>query len=155
MQVIATRARPQPSDNVDEVHASHDIAALWGRADFIAICTPLLPQTRNMVDAAAFAAMTPGAILADVSRGGVVDQAALRQALDDGHLAAAVLDVFETEPLPAASPLWAEPNVLISPHCSSVFDGWEMASVRMFSENLARWQAGQPLNNVVDPHRGY
>ena len=65
------------------------------------------------------------------------------------------LDVFETEPLPQDSPLWAFDNVLISPHCSSVFEGWELATIAQFSANLARWCKGDPLSNIVDPQRGY
>ncbi len=155
MQVIGTRARPRETENVDEVHSSAEITGLWGRADFIAICTPLLAETRNLVDAGAFAAMKPGAIFADVSRGGVVNEAALVDALQCGHLGGAVLDVFTTEPLPSDSPVWTLPNTLISPHCSSVYAEWEMNSARMFSANLRRWRNGEPLRNIVDPQRGY
>lgn len=99
--------------------------------------------------------MQPHAILADVSRGGVVDQAALHAALKAGHLAGAALDVFETEPLPPTSPLWALENVVISPHCSSVYADWETASFELFLENLGRWIKGSALVNIVDPARGY
>ena len=155
MRVLGTRATPAPMDNVDEVHGAGDLAQLLPRADFIAVCTPLTAQTRGAIGPAEFAAMKPGVILADVSRGGVVDQAALRSGLETGPVGAAVLDVFETEPLPSESPLWAMDNVLISPHCSSVYDGWEAASFELFLSNLERWIDGAPLFNVVDPGRGY
>ena len=97
----------------------------------------------------------PGAFLIDVSRGGILVESALVQALRDQRLAGAVLDVFEQEPLPDASPLWDLPRVIITPHCSSVFEGWERRAAEMFCDNLARWIDGQPLANVVDPKRGY
>ena len=155
MTVLGTRARPQPTENVDEVHAAEDLAALLPRADFIAVATPLLPSTRGLIGADAIAAMRPGAILADVSRGGIVDQSALHTALKAGHLAGAALDVFETEPLPPSSPLWGLDNLIISPHCSSVHSGWEKASFDLFLRNLGLWLDGQALVNVVDPDRGY
>lgn len=99
--------------------------------------------------------MKPGAVLVDVSRGGVVDGAALLNALDNGQLAGAALDVFETEPLPPEHPLWERENVIITPHSSSVFDGWERAAFEMFAENLTRYRSGQALQNIVDPQRGY
>ncbi len=155
MTVIGTRARPAPVDHVDEVHASHRVGDLWPRADAVIVCTPLLESTRNLVDGKAFAAMKDSAILVDVSRGGIVDQQALIDALTSGQIGAAALDVFETEPLPPDNPLWEIENVLISPHCSSVFDGWELDSLDMFSDNLTRWKNGELLQNVVDPGRGY
>ena len=108
-----------------------------------------------MVDAATIAQMQPGAVLIDVSRGGVVDQTALAAALTNGQLRGAALDVFETEPLPADSPFWDLENVILTPHCSSVYEGWELKSVAMFSENLSRYRRGDPLLNIVDPGRGY
>lgn len=155
LTVLGTRARPQPTDNVDEVHAAGDLRELLPRADFIAVSTPLIPSTRSLIGAQEIAAMKPGVILADVSRGGVVDQAALHAALRAGHVAAASLDVFETEPLPATNPFWALDNVIISPHCSSVYAEWEKASFGLFLENLGRWIRGAALVNIVDPARGY
>jgi phosphoglycerate dehydrogenase-like enzyme len=155
MTVIGTRARPQAMENVDEVAAASDLHALLPRAGFVAVCTPLTPATRGLIGAAEFSRMQPGAILADVSRGGVVDGDALLAALRNGRLGAAVLDVFETEPLPAASPLWDAENALISPHCSAVHAGWDDASFEIFLDNLDRFVQGAPLRNVVDPARGY
>ena len=155
MTVLGTRARPQPMDHVDEVHAADTLAQLLPRADFLAISTPLTPATRGLIGRDQIAAMKPGVIFADVSRGGVVDQTALYEALKTGHVAAAALDVFEVEPLPQDNPLWTLDNVIISPHCASVYDGWEEASFRLFLENLGRWMRGEPLLNIVDPVRGY
>lgn len=155
MTVIGTRARPAPMDNVDEVHAAADLPDLWPRADVIAVCVPLLRATRNLIDARAFAAMKPSAILVDVSRGGVINSDALINALRGGSIAAAALDVFETEPLPPESPFWELENAILSPHCSSVYEGWEAASFQLFLDNLARWQSGAELFNIVSPARGY
>lgn len=155
MKVLGTRARPEPMDHVDEVHAPDDLHHLLPRADFIAVSTPLIPATRGLIGTQEFLAMKQGVILADVSRGGVVDQAALYAALSAGHVAAAALDVFETEPLPETSPLWTLENVIISPHCSSVYAEWEQASFELFMENLGRWIRGEGLINIVDPARGY
>ncbi len=155
LHVIGTRARPQPMDNVDEVHASSDLHDLLHRADFVVLSLPLLPTTHHLINARSFAAMKPSAILVDVSRGGVLDDAALINAMRAGAIAGAALDVFETEPLPFDSLLWGLNNVIISPHCSAVYAEWAMQSFELFLENLARWQAGTPLKNIVSPARGY
>ncbi len=155
MTVIGTRARPQPMDLVDKVHAASDLPDLLPRADFIAVSTPLIPVTRGLIGTDEIARMKPGVILADVSRGGVVNQSDLYDALKAGHVAGAALDVFETEPLPQDSPIWALENVIVSPHCSSVYAEWEEASFRLFLDNLDRWMRGERLVNIVDPARGY
>ncbi|WP_371224729.1 D-2-hydroxyacid dehydrogenase [Roseovarius sp. 2305UL8-3] len=155
MQVIGTRSRPVPMDNVDAVHASGDLPDLWEQADVVVLSVPLLDSTRGLVDARAFAAMKESTILVDVSRGGVVDADALINALRNGSIAAAALDVFKTEPLPADSPIWDLENVIISPHCSSVYAEWASESFELFLENLRNWRAGKPLFNIVDPVRRY
>ena len=155
MTVLGTRARPETMEHVDEVHSPGDLLELLPRADFIAISTPLIASTRGLIGAREIEAMKPGVVLADVSRGGVMDQTALYDALKSMHVAGAALDVFETEPLPVESPLWALDNLIISPHCSSVHAGWEKASFELFLENLDHWMRGTPLHNVVDPGRGY
>ena len=99
--------------------------------------------------------MKPSAVLIDVSRGGVVRESALIKALNEKRIRGAALDVFDTEPLPPENPLWNFENVLISPHCSAVYQGWELKSVEMFSENLTRYRKGLALTNIVNPERGY
>jgi len=84
-----------------------------------------------------------------------VNEDALGMALRDGTLRGAAIDVFATEPLPKDSPVWGLPNLLISPHCSAVYDGWEESSVALFSDNLGRQLTGEPLHNVVNPAKGY
>jgi phosphoglycerate dehydrogenase-like enzyme len=155
INTLGIRARPKPMPDLDEVHGPDALLTLLRRADFVICCVPLLPNTRGLIGSAAFAAMKPSAVLIDISRGGVVDEAALLSALDTGRLKGAALDVFATEPLPADNPLWACENVIVTPHCASVYDGWDLKAVRMFAGNLTRWRNGQPLLNVVDPERGY
>ncbi|HEX6119087.1 MAG TPA: D-2-hydroxyacid dehydrogenase, partial [Dongiaceae bacterium] len=155
MQVVGVRAHPRPTANVDRVEPIERLHDLLRLADYVAICLPLTPATRGLIDGAAFQALKPGAILVDISRGAIVREAALIDALKDGHLAGAVLDVFEVEPLPPDHPLWAMENVIVTPHCSSVYDGWERRAIEMFCDNLDRWLAGAPLENVVDPGMGY
>lgn len=155
MHVVGTRAHPVDMENVDVVGTSDELLSLLPSADFVAVCTPLTPATRGLINASAIAAMKRGVILADVSRGGVIVQDALLAALLRGHIGAAALDVFETEPLPPTSAFWDVDNLIISPHCSSVHEGWEQASFALFMKNLKLWMSGQPLMNVVDPNRGY
>ncbi len=155
LKTIGVRARPEPTPNVDEVHAVEALPKLWFCADFIVCCVPLLDSTRCIVGAEAFSAMKPSAVLIDVSRGGVVREYALIKALNEKRIRGAALDVFDTEPLPPENPLWNFENVLISPHCSAVYQGWELKSVEMFSENLTRYRKGLALTNIVNPERGY
>ena len=155
MHVIGTRATPRPMDHVNEVFASDALLAILPQADFIAVATPLTTTTHGLLGPAEFHAMKPGVIVADVSRGGVIDQNALLQAMESGTIAGAALDVFETEPLPVDSLLWTSENTIISPHSSSVYDGWADASFDLFLNNLERWMSGKDLVNIVDPTRGY
>src|SRR5215470_7060129 len=155
MDVLGVRARPAATAGIDRVEPIERLHEVLRAADYLAVCLPLTPATRGLLDAAAFAALRPGAILVDVSRGGIVRQAALIEALREGRVAGAVLDVFETEPLPPDNPLWAMEKIVITPHCSSVYAGWERRAVEMFCDNLDRWLRGAPLENIVDPARGY
>ncbi|MDX8495128.1 D-2-hydroxyacid dehydrogenase [Mesorhizobium sp. VK22B] len=155
VRTLGIRARPKPMPCLDEVHGPDALLALIGRADFIVCCVPLLPATRGLVGKAAFAAMKPSVVLIDISRGGVVEEAALLAALDAGRIKGAALDVFTAEPLPAEHPLWGYDNVAVTPHCAAVYEGWDIKSVRMFADNLARYRRGEPLENVVNPERGY
>ena len=128
---------------------------MLAEADIVSLHVPFTESTDRLFDRATLAKMKPGAVLVNVARGGVVDETALSKALHAGQLRGAAMDVFSTEPLPHDNPLWTCPNLLISPHCSGVFDGWEDNSVQRFSDNLARYAEGAALANVVDPTRGY
>lgn len=155
MNTIGVRARPKATPNVDEVHGIEALPDLWPRADFIVVCVPLLDSTLGLVGADAFDAMKKTAVLVDVSRGGVIEEAPLMAALAENRIRGAALDVFATEPLPAEHDVWGLDNVIVTPHCSSVYDGWDLKSVEMFSENLKRYRNGEALSNIVNPERGY
>lgn len=155
MATLGVRANPLATPHVDEVRGVEALPSLWARADFLVSCVPLVDSTRGLIGGEAFAALKSTAVLVDVSRGGVVDEAALITTLDAKRLKGAALDVFTTEPLPADHPLWGYENVIVTPHSSSVYDGWGVKCVRMFAENLARYRRGEPLHNVVNPARGY
>ena len=151
MRVLAVRGTPAPHPAADEMHGPDALPALLPRADFVSLHVRLNPATRGMLSRERLAAMKAGAYLVNTSRGPVVDEAALIDALRSGHLAGAYLDVFETEPLPAESPLWSMPNVLITPHSSDNVHGWPCRFAALFADNLERWRAGEPLVNVVTP----
>jgi len=155
LTVLGVRARPTSTPDVDEVYPVDTLDEVIPRADAVAVCVPLLEHTRGLLNADRIGLMKPGAVLVDVSRGGVLDQTALAKALAGQRLRGAALDVFEAEPLPEDSPFWDMDNVIVTPHCSSVYDGWELKSVEMFCDNLVRFLAGDALKNVVDPQRGY
>ena len=154
LKTIGVRARPKDTPDVDQVFAIDALPDLWGQADFIVICVPLLGSTGGLVGANAFDAMKPEAVVIDISRGGVINEAAITTALATGAIRGAALDAFSIEPLPKDNPLWDYDNVIITPHCSSVYNGWDLKSVVLFSENLKRYRNGKPLNNIVNPKRG-
>jgi phosphoglycerate dehydrogenase-like enzyme len=155
MTVIGIRANPSETPYVDRVEPTERLQEVLGEAHFVLVCLPLTARTRYLLDAPQFAAMKHGTVLIDVSRGGIVRHSALVASLADSTLKGAALDVFETEPLPQENPLWTMPNVIITPHCSSVYDGWERRSIEMFCDNVDRWRRGEKRENIVDPDRGY
>jgi len=142
-------------DWVHQLGSPDQLRALLPRADVVAICAPETTGTQRFIAAAELAAMRRDAILVNVSRGKLVDERALVEALQTGAIAGAALDVFEHEPLAHDSPLWDLPNVLITPHTSGFrLDHWDAATT-LFAENLRRFDGGQPLLNVVDKGEGY
>jgi len=118
---------------------------------------PLTAETHHMISDAEFGLMKRSAIVVNVGRGPVIDEAALIRALQNKQIAAASLDVFEHEPLPQSSPLWQMENVLISPHCTDETENpdWLELSMQVFVENFYRFHNGVPLENVVDKRAGY
>lgn len=151
MRVVGVRGRPTPHPAADEMHGPDAFEALLPEADFVSLHVRLDEATRGLLSREAIAAMKPGAYLVNTSRGAVVDEAALVDALRSGHLGGAYLDVFETEPLPAESPLWMTPNVILTPHASDNIVGWPRRFAALFADNLERWRVGEPLLNVVLP----
>lgn len=123
--------------------------------DFVVLTVPLTESTRHIVNADVLAAMKPTACLINVSRGGVIDEAALQDALERGVIAGAACDVFEAEPLPADSPLWKLPSLIITPHIAGAMPDYAERAVQVFVENLKRYLARKDLLNLVDRTRGY
>lgn len=138
-----------------DIVASTELAQHVGSADHVVIAAPLTAQTRGLVGDEVLAALKPSAHLVNIGRGPIVDEQALIAALESGRLAAASLDVFETEPLPTESPLWSLPGVTISAHMSGDVVGWRDALTRQFIANVERWLAGEPLHGVVDKQLGF
>jgi phosphoglycerate dehydrogenase-like enzyme len=131
------------------------LRSLLKECDYVVVTVPLTPETRGLLGAKQLSAMKPGSYLIDVSRGGVVDQEALIEALEKGQMAGAALDVFSEEPLPADSPLWEMPKVLISPHVAGLSPHYIERAFTLFKENLRRYIAGEELMNKIDLERGY
>ncbi len=152
MRVLAVRRRPGVDDRppaVDEVVGPDRLHDVLARVDAVVVCAPATPDTHDLFDAAAFAAMQPGAVFCNVARGSLVDEAALLDALRSGHLGAAVLDVTREEPLPADSPLWDAPNLRLSPHSSASLDHYVESVFDLFADNLGRYVRDEPLRNLV------
>jgi phosphoglycerate dehydrogenase-like enzyme len=147
-------SRPKPA-SVDTLGGPEQLLDLLPSADVVVVAAPQTGETRGLIGARELAAMRRDAILVNVSRGRLVDEAALTRALTDGEIGGAALDVFEQEPLPNESPLWSMDNVLVTPHMAGFRpDHWD-AVVDLFSENLRRFEAGRELLNVVDKRAGY
>ncbi|MGK7862551.1 D-2-hydroxyacid dehydrogenase [Falsiroseomonas sp. E2-1-a4] len=150
MKVVGLRQDPSKgSEGADEIHGMDALHAQLGRADIVALTCALTPETRGLMNAAAFAAMKPGATLVNVARGAVCDEAALIAALASGQLGQAALDVTAEEPLTGASPLWAMPNVFITPHTGGETRAYEGNVLDLLEANLPRLRAGEKLVNQV------
>ena len=149
LDVVGVRRTPTPVEHVRAVYTPDRIEEAVSAARVVAVATPLTERTRGLVDADVLAAMREDAYLLNVSRGGVVDEAALLAALEGEELAGAALDVFETEPLPAESPFWAMPNVIVTPHASGANRSYHERVAAIVRENVGRLDAGEPLANGV------
>ena len=154
--VIAVRQHPERgTDGAHEVRGIDQLDSVLPLADFVVLAAPLTENTEHIINAARLAKMRPTAYLVNVGRGPLVDDAALVDALQANRIAGAALDVFPVEPLPADSPYWDLPNVLITPHTAAVTGKlWERHHA-LIADNLQRFLAGQPLLNVVDKKQGY
>jgi D-2-hydroxyacid dehydrogenase (NADP+) len=151
MRVVATKRDTSTGANdADAVYANDRLHDLLREADIVALTCPLTPETENLIDAAMLSAMKPTAHLINVARGRVIDEAALIEALQQRRIAAAGLDVTRDEPLPTASPLWAMPNVLITPHSAGETQRYEDAVIDILLDNLGRlWRGEAALRNQV------
>jgi phosphoglycerate dehydrogenase-like enzyme len=157
MRVIGVRRHPERGGpaGFDQVLGLADMDRLLELADIVVVAAPLTVETNLLLDTDAIAKMKPGAIVVNIARGQLVDEEALATALVDGRLGGAALDVFTTEPLPASSPFWSMPNVIVTPHNSGFRAGHFDAVIDLFSDNLTRFERGVELLNVVDLKAGY
>ena len=156
MRVIACDVMAvAPSDGVTEVWPMDRLDELLRASDVVAIGAPLTAETRHLFDDARFAAMKPGALLVNVTRGEIVDGEALVHSLRSGHLGGAALDVAPVEPLPADHALWTFDNVVMTPHTAGASQLRGPRNIARFCENLRRAQTGEPLIGVVDKELGY
>ncbi len=156
MQVLAIRrSNGIAHAGVDEVWGPERLDELLSRSDYVVVALPLTSSTRAVIDEGRLLSMPPHAVLVNVGRGPVVDEAALLKALQSAWIRGAVLDVFEQEPLPADHPFWEMENVLLSAHLAGLSDRYDARVVDLFCENLLRYLEGLPLLNVVDAAHGY
>ena len=147
--VTGVRRSPTGDEPVDAMIGPDELLDAVAVADVLVLATPSSPTTDGLVDDAFLARTRPTALLVNIGRGALVDEAALLRALDEGRLAKAVLDVTRTEPLPADDPLWSHPRVVITPHSSALGDGRHRRAAEVFAANLRRYVAGEPLLHEV------
>jgi phosphoglycerate dehydrogenase-like enzyme len=159
MRVVAskrdTSVRYDSSVVIDRMYTPEELPAMLNEADHVCIALRLTPETDRLFDAAMLAQMKPTAYLYSVARGRIVDESALIAALNRKAIQGAALDVFETEPLAAESPLWAMENVIITPHVAGFNPHYFKRAAQQFAANVHRYLAGEPLHNAYDPRRGY
>ncbi|HEY7598442.1 MAG TPA: D-2-hydroxyacid dehydrogenase [Candidatus Limnocylindrales bacterium] len=157
-RVVATRRNVGAAEDAlpgVEVLPADGLAELLGRSDFVVLALPLLPDTEELFNDQVLAQLKPGAWLINVARGKLVDERALLRALREGPLGGAVLDAFVDEPLPADSPLYDAPNVIVTPHTAWSSGRALDRSIELFCHNLERFARGETLLNLVDPGAGY
>ncbi len=157
MRVIAVREHleKEKPEGIAAVYAPPQLNDLLSQSDYVVVAAPLTEATRGLINGDRLGAMRRDAYLINVGRGPQVDEAALADALRNRRIAGAALDVFEQEPLPAESPLWELENLLITPHTAGLTEKLWQCHYALFSENLRRYLAGEPLLFVVDKHKGY
>lgn len=153
--IVLRRNASAETPGADLVLDPTGLERLLEESDILVLAAPLTDGTRGMIGAGELRRMKPGAYLVNISRGALVREGELIEALRDGAIAGAALDVFETEPLPESSPLWEMPNVIVTPHSAGGFRGFGRAVTDLFLENLRRFSAGEPLENLVRPEAGY
>lgn len=149
MRVVGVRRNPEEHPHVQAIVRPERLAEVVAQADFVALTCPLTPETEGLVDARILAAMKPSAYLVNVARGKVVDEAALLDVLTGGKIAGAGLDCFHEEPLPAASPFWRLPQVIVTPHSAGETRLYESNVIDILVDNLDRLARGESLRNQV------
>lgn len=149
MDVVGVKRTPTPVDGVATVHPARDLETAITDARFVVLTVPLTDETEGLVGAAELSAMRSDAVLINVARGPVVDETALVAALEDGSIGGAALDVFETEPLPAESPLWGMDEVIVTPHVAAATGAYYRRIAALVAENARRRAEGEALTNRV------
>jgi phosphoglycerate dehydrogenase-like enzyme len=152
---IRRRAGQAPPDGVEAVWTPDRLPDLLAQSDVVVLAAPHTPETKRLIGREQIDRMKRGALLVNIARGKLVDDAALIEALRDGRLGGAALDVFSQEPLEPSSPYWDLPNVIITPHTSGAMKDYWTPLVALFADNLRRFEKGEPLLNVVDKVAGY
>jgi D-2-hydroxyacid dehydrogenase (NADP+) len=155
MRVIGIQRDPKPCRHADEVLPPEQIPRALQQADYLVVILPKTPQTSNLLDTKLLANLRPDAVLVNIARGGIVDEAAVAAMLRQGRLRGAALDVFAEEPLPESSDLWMIPNLIITPHVAGLYPGYLDRVLEVFTDNLERLENGKPLRNEIDRTRGY
>ena len=158
MKVYATRRRPELMKDdpvVDEAFPPARRAEMMAKADYVVAAAALTPETRGLIGPEELAAMKPSGVIMNVGRGPVIDEPALVEALQQGRIRGAALDVFDVEPLPVGHPFWKMDNVLLSPHSADHTEGWLEDAMQFFVDNFHRFHKGEQLQNVVDKQAGY
>lgn len=157
MRVLALKrhAPAEPDPLIEKFYKPEGLEAMLSECDFVVAAAPLTPETRHMISDGAFAAMKPNAVVINIGRGPVIDQAALVRALNEKKIKGAGLDVFEKEPIPEGDPIYKFENVLVSPHCADHTKDWLNDAMRFFLAQYGRFVKGEPLENVVQKHLGY
>jgi phosphoglycerate dehydrogenase-like enzyme len=128
---------------------------MLAQSDYVVVTTPLTDETRGMIGERELQAMKPDAVVINLGRGPVIDEAALVRALAEKRIKGAALDVFDTEPLPDGHVFYRLENVLLSPHCADHTPDWTEQGMRFFLAQFERWAQGKPLENVVEKRQGY
>jgi phosphoglycerate dehydrogenase-like enzyme len=159
MRVLAVRRHASTSYGTDPLveqsYPPERRLEMISRCDYVVASAPLTSETRGMISEPEFAAMKPTAVVINVGRGPVIDEAAMIKALSSGRIKGAALDVFDHEPLPVSHPFYKLENVLLSPHCADHTPDWLDNAMRFFIEQYERFRKGQPLLNIVDKRLGY
>lgn len=157
MKLLALKrhAPSAPDPLIDAFYKPADMHQMLAQCDHVVVSAPLTDETRHMISDAEFAAIKQNAVVINIGRGPVIDQAALVRALSSGKLRGAGLDVFEQEPIPEDDPIWNFENVFISPHTADHTRDWLDQAMKFFLRQYDRFRAGQPLENIIDKHLGY
>lgn len=158
MKVLAMRRRPELSEgdpHIQGVYGKGQLHEMLAECDYICVAAPNAKDAIGLIGAAEFAVMKPNAVILNVGRGPVIDEAAMIAALQSKRIRGAALDVFDVEPLPAGHPFYSLENVLLSPHCADRVEGWLEMAMEVFLDNFERYTTGNDLINIVDKKAGY